>query len=48
MTSAGRPANSPVETFADGRERRACWLLGNPEGVRIELTEIEPRHDRLD
>lgn len=32
--------------FLGGRERRACFLLEQPQGVLIELTETHTTHER--
>lgn len=37
------PGQSEAGIFMGGRGRLACFLLGNPKGVRIELTETRPR-----
>lgn len=34
--------------FQGGRNRRACFLSGCPNGLRVELTERDPRGDVVD
>ncbi|WP_020576537.1 VOC family protein [Actinopolymorpha alba] len=36
------PGQQDARIFAGGRGRRACFLLEEPNGVRIELTERHP------
>lgn len=36
------PGEEGARIFAGGRGRRACFLLHEPNGVRVELTEREP------
>jgi methylmalonyl-CoA epimerase len=38
----GLPGEAGARIFGGGRDRRACFLLSEPNGVRIELTEREP------
>jgi methylmalonyl-CoA/ethylmalonyl-CoA epimerase len=40
------PGQEDARVFMGGRDRRACFVLGNPEGVIIELTEEEPQSQR--
>lgn len=39
---AAIPGQADAAIFQGGRNRRACFLLGEPSGVRIELTERQP------
>ncbi|MEU7837822.1 VOC family protein [Nonomuraea sp. NPDC052129] len=41
-TLAGLPGQESAQIFMGGRGRRACFLLGEPNGVRVELTERDP------
>ncbi|MEO3858987.1 VOC family protein [Acrocarpospora sp. B8E8] len=41
-TLAALPGQGGAPIFMGGRGRRACFLLAEPNGVRVELTEREP------
>ncbi|GAA5059894.1 methylmalonyl-CoA epimerase [Thermocatellispora tengchongensis] len=39
---AALPGEADARIFMGGRGRRACFLLQEPNGVRVELTEKDP------